>query len=117
MTQSPTETMNEIARTVPLTENEYHRLFWAERRRLTIDILEGVTGSMGLDELAAMVAEREDGIDTADENAIGHVAIDLHHVHLPLLADLGVLDYDPYGHRIDPTGISRDSVRTSQSDH
>ena len=117
MTQSPIETTNEIARTVLLTENEYHRLLWAERRRLTIDVLEGVTDSVELNELAAMVAKREDGIDTADENAIDHVAIDLHHTHLPLLADLGVLDYDPYGHRIDPTGMSRDSVRISQFDH
>ena len=117
MTQLPTETTDEIARTVPLTENEYHRLLWAERRRLTIDILEGVTDSVGLDELAAMVAEREDSIDAADGNAIDNVAIDLHHTHLPLLADLGVLDYDPERHRIDPTGVSIDSIRTSQSDH
>jgi hypothetical protein len=28
------------------------------------------------------------------------VAVSLHHVHLPVLEDVGVLDYDPDSHRV-----------------
>ena len=72
-----------------------HRVLTSERRRLTLDILAGTGAAVERVELARGIVAREDGIDAVDEDAILHVAITLHHVHLPLIAELGVLAYDP----------------------
>ena len=74
-----------------------HRLLMSERRRLTLDILEGTGTSIELEELARGIVAREDGIDAVDEDAILHVAITLHHNHLPFIAETGILEYDPVG--------------------
>lgn len=76
-----------------LTESERHGLLSSERRRTAIDVLGGLSGPVELEELAAAVAAREDG-GTADEVAVERVAVQLHHVHLPKMADMGVLDYE-----------------------
>ena len=72
-----------------------HRLLTSERRRLTLDILEGTGTAVDLEELGRGIVAREDGIDAVDEEAVLRVAIALHHVHLPLIAEMGVLEYDP----------------------
>ncbi|WP_254767576.1 DUF7344 domain-containing protein [Salinilacihabitans rarus] len=94
---------------IDLTASTRYHLLAAERRRLTLDVLEGNTAPVDLDELAAGIAAREDGID-ADESAVERVAIDLHHVHLPKMDDLGIVDYDPASGRVDPTGVTLDSL-------
>ncbi|WP_225336608.1 DUF7344 domain-containing protein [Halomicrobium urmianum] len=76
-----------------------------DRRRLTLDVLAGLETSVQLDELAAGVAVRELGFDDADSTAIDCIAVDLHHVHLPALADVSALEYDPSSKRIDPSGL------------
>lgn len=84
-----------------LTESEHHELFTAERRRTTLDILGESTGSMKLEDLAATVAERENGGDVVEDGAVERVAGTLHHVHLPKMDDLGVIDYDPDTSRVE----------------
>jgi|AntDeeMinimDraft_4_1070355.scaffolds.fasta_scaffold00003_201 hypothetical protein len=81
------------------------RLIAVERRWLVLDVLGGQTTPVELEELAAGIAAREDGNGAADEKAIERVAITLHHTHLPKLADLGVLHYDPESRRVDPDGV------------
>ena len=78
-----------------LRSPDRHRLLASERRRLTLDILEGTGATVELVELARGIVAREDGIDAVDEDAVLHVAIALHHVHLPLITEMGVLEYDP----------------------
>ena len=85
---------------VELTESEQHRLLADERRQVVLESLPGQGSELALDELAASVLERErddsnDGPATQNE-----VAVSLHHVHLPVLDDLGVLDYDADSHRV-----------------
>lgn len=86
-----------------LSESDRHRLLADRRRRVLLDVLADRDGPVELTDLAATVAAREDGTD--DER----VAIDLHHHHLPLLDDLGVVVYDPARNRILAVDWSRES--------
>lgn len=89
---------------VDLSTSERHRLLAAERRRLVLQILTGEPLPFGLEGLAAEVAAREAAGDTVDAETVERVAITLHHTHLPVLADAGILTYDPESHRIEPGG-------------
>lgn len=100
MTQATTEIADEFAEAAELTESEWHRLLANERRRLVLDVLADRTTPVTLDDLAAAVAAREEGLDAAD--AVESVKLTLYHAHLPKLADLGVLGFDPDSHRIFP---------------
>jgi hypothetical protein len=84
-----------------LTESEYHELLAVERRRTALDILASANAPVTLEELAATVAERESGPDIPDEATIERVAITLHHNHLPKMADVGAIDYDPDTPRVE----------------
>ena len=85
-----------------LTANEAHELLANDRRRLILDVLDGRTTSLDLDELAVEVAAHEDGSDPADQNTLQQLRILLHHNHLPKMDELGVLGYDPASHCIQP---------------
>lgn len=87
------------AAVVDLSADERYDLLAAERRRLVVDALAERSAPVALDDLAEAVAERE-----ADESAAQRVAVSLHHVHLPLMADLGILDYDTGANRVDRVG-------------
>lgn len=86
-----------------LPETDRHRLLAAERRRLALAILSERPPSIELGELAAELAAREPGLDDDDEEAVEHVALTLHHTHLPVLDELDVVDYDLRTQRIEPT--------------
>lgn len=108
MSESSNETAD-IPRITDLPADERQSLLAVERRWLALDILMGKTTPVGLEELAAGIAAREDGSDAADEGTIERVAITLHHTHLPRMAEVGVLDYDPESRRIDPDGTLHSS--------
>ena len=98
--------IDEKSSTDELTASDLHSLLAVERRRLILGILtEGIT-TVKLKELVMEVVEREDGIDTTDEDVIDRVTIGLHHNHLPRLDDAGLVDYDPDSHTIDPSKLS-----------
>lgn len=92
-----------------LSESDRHRLLASARRRLTLDVLAGTATAVDLEAVAAAVATR-DGIDPSEETEIERVAIELHHVHLPKMADLGVIDYDPEFRIVEPRGVDVDSM-------
>ena len=81
-------------------ESERHRILSSERRRTVLEVLADRTSPLALEDLAAAVAARE-----ADEarcgSGTGRVAITLHHQHLPMLTDAGVLEYEPSTKRIE----------------
>jgi hypothetical protein len=83
-----------LADTVPLTDSERHRLLSSARRRHTLDALATLTLPVALEDLAAAVAAREADQPAGAGEPAERVAVSLHHVHLPLLDDRGVLDYD-----------------------
>lgn len=89
-------------RTGGLTTSERHELLAAERRRITLEVLAGRTNPLDLQELATEVATREDGVEAGDQEDMKRLVLTLHHTHLPRMAELGVLEYDPDSRRIDP---------------
>ncbi|MFC7215463.1 hypothetical protein ACFQO4_15405 [Saliphagus sp. GCM10025334] len=108
--------MDEHARSIDLTTSDRHRLLADDRRRLVLDILAGTTTPVDLEELAAGIATREDGVDAPDEGGADRVATTLHHHHLPKMADMHVLEYDPETNVIRPSGVSLDVVRPGDVD-
>lgn len=91
-----------------------------EHRRLTIQyLMETPEGTTSFDELRDHVAAH-----SSDECDSRDVAIRLHHVHLPLLADTDIVEYDPRSetvrYRVDPLveGVlsSIEAVSDSASD-
>jgi predicted transcriptional regulator len=79
---------------IGLTESDVHRLLAADRRRLALDVL-SERGSMGLGELAEAVVEREGEAREPPFDAVRRTKVDLYHRHLPLMADMGVVSFDP----------------------
>lgn len=68
---------------------------------MTIDVLMGQVGSVELVDLATGIAARENGIDGADTETVVSVALALHHVHLPMMDDWGLIDYAPAENRVE----------------
>jgi hypothetical protein len=96
MSHTSTNVTATPAITSDLPESERFRILADEQRRLALDVLDERSGPVDLDAVAAEVATRSRGPDdVVDEEDVHRTAIELHHVHLPLLADLNVLDYDP----------------------
>ena len=62
------------------------------RRREILSVLAESRGQLELEELAGLLTpeEREDSVEEDDE-----MRISLHHVHLPKLANAGIVEYDP----------------------
>jgi hypothetical protein len=79
------------------------------RRQRTLDALGASDGERtGLDDLAEAVAARE-----FDDGTVHRVANALHHVHLPKLAESGVLTYDAANREIDPDHDRIDGLRAA----
>lgn len=72
-----------------IAPDEQFRVLAAEPRRVVLDVLDG-DGPVDLLDLAGAVGDARNG-DAADDR----VALSLHHHHLPLMDEVGVLEYDP----------------------
>ena len=94
MSQSPTDSVSRPTGRGPITDAEFHELRSSDRRRALLEVLAEEPRPVDLRTIAAAVSGRESGIDSADPDSIDQVALTLHHVHLPLLADIDVVDYD-----------------------
>lgn len=74
---------------------QIHRLLASARRRHVLSHLSSSPGAdVPVDDVVTAVVERED----PDPGPLTHrdrVETDLHHVHLPKLAESGVVSYDP----------------------
>lgn len=78
-----------------LNVSETHELLASARRRTTLNVLTNYSAPVELTKLAARVASQEIDGEVAEEKIVERVGISLHHVHLPKMAELGVIDYDP----------------------
>lgn len=86
-------------------------------RRVVLAVLASEQRPRSLDELAGAVEEHavEEPETAASSGDRKQVRISLHHVHLPKLAEAGLVDYDPEQRVVDPTE-RLDGVRRRLSD-
>lgn len=77
-----------------LEADRRYRILADERRRAVLDIVESSEAAVSVRDLAAAVADRTGAPRES-------VVIDLHHVHLPMLADFDVLEYDSEAGRVE----------------
>lgn len=94
MTASSSELPSERPEAGSITESEYHRLLSSARRRALLDVLRDGSTPMDVETLAMEVREEEQRTGSADQDAMDRIAITLHHVHLPKLDEVGIVDYD-----------------------
>jgi hypothetical protein len=88
--------------TEELTADALSRLLRDPRRRTTLAYLLARREAVTLEELSAQVAGQG---GTPSEQRVARVSIDLHHVHLPTLADAGIVRYDPESEVVEPLDI------------
>ena len=101
MTQSIYETVGRSGRIEQPTDSNIHRVLSSDRRRVLLDVLAEPNAPVRVEDLATAVARRDPVVDAGEADAVARVATSLHHVHLPLMADVGVLEYDPETKRIE----------------
>ena len=82
------------------SQSQCHRVLADERRRVLLTELEGHTEPISLDALTSKIVDREryDGGQRATES----LRISLHHLHLPMLDELGIVSYDTEEHVVEP---------------
>lgn len=79
-----------------------YRVVVVDRRRVACDVLaESDEDTLSLEALAEAVTRRENDVSEAGDGD-WQVATTLHHLHLPLLASAGVLEYDAARKRVRP---------------
>lgn len=100
MCQTTKRDSETYAGTESLTDGEYHRLMAVRRRRTTLAVLAELSVPVDLDDLAAAVGKREMDMAELDETLIDQIATELHHIHLPKMDSLGVIDYDHDTNRV-----------------
>lgn len=87
--------IHELIETAEGSWEELDALLGEERRRHVVALLLSGDEPLSLDELAKRVAERErSDVDASDGEHLESVRVSLHHLHLPKLSEVGVLDYD-----------------------
>ncbi|WP_227131703.1 DUF7344 domain-containing protein [Halorubellus salinus] len=89
-------------------ESTRHQVLAEERRRTACDVLAEREHDVQLGDLADAVAGRE-ASDHAPASTEA-VRVTLHHVHLPLLDDVGAVDYDPSTTRVTPSAAPLDEL-------
>ena len=82
-----------------LSTNALFELLRDYRRRTAMAYLLARPNPVSLDELAVAIASTG---DEPSEQRLARLSIDLHHVHLPKLADAGVVRYDPRSEVVEP---------------
>lgn len=108
MSHSPAESSNGRTSIPELTDTERHRLLAAERRRAVLDVLAERTPPVELEDLVEAIAAREDDATITAFEQERLVAISLHHNHLPMMTDVGAIDYDPATTRVESLRVSAD---------
>lgn len=100
MSQTTPGVLSDHPSTADLEESERHRLLEVDRRRHALFVLADRADPIGLEALSTAVAEREADVDADDADAVASVATTLHHIHLPKMADAGVVKYDATDKRV-----------------
>lgn len=95
-------------RTSDLSESDVYTVLANARRRETVRHLTTSNGTLTLGTLATEIAAEETGQSPPPQAAYDSVRSSLRQTHLPMLDDLGVVDYDPDTHVIRLRGSARE---------
>ena len=106
MTTNLDEIPHAVASNPELRASERHELLETERRRIVLSVLTDAKGTVDLKEVAAQVASLENGEETVTEDDTARIERMLHHIDLPILDSIGVIDYDPTSHLVYAYGLS-----------
>ncbi|SHH52134.1 DUF7344 domain-containing protein [Halobaculum gomorrense] len=93
---------------VTLADDELYRAFASKpRRRLLHLLLDADAGSRSVDELATLLSgwEAADSGSAVSPNEHVRTRIALTHVHLPRLAELNLIEYDPTEGAVSATAV------------
>ncbi len=88
--------------TAELDETTQHRLLADGQRRFVIESLRTASGGVEttLDELTDHLVRAAERTDTEHVDGQRDLRCRLHHVHLPMLSDAGLLEYDAEAKRV-----------------
>ncbi|SEO19137.1 hypothetical protein SAMN05216388_100971 [Halorientalis persicus] len=100
MNQTQQYNLETYVGTESLTEDDYHRLMAVRRRRTTLSVLAVLSVPIDLEDLAEAVVKWEENEAAIDETSIDQIEIELHHIHLPKMDNLDVIDYDRDNNRV-----------------
>ncbi|MFC6951583.1 DUF7344 domain-containing protein [Halorubellus litoreus] len=108
MIHTKTDQTTEQSSGLVFDENTRHHVLADERRRTACNVLAECEQYVQLSDLAHAVA----GSEATDREpaSTGRVGVTLHHVHLPLLDDVGAVDYEPSTHRVTPNDAALDEL-------
>lgn len=95
MSQSPSDVRGEHSGILDLRTSDRHKVLAAAHRRLALDVLNEQETPVDLEDLAAAIARLEADGEVVDEKTVERLATSLHHNHLPIMAELDIIDYDP----------------------
>lgn len=88
-----------------------HAVLANRRRRQVLEVLDEVGAPVTLADLATEIARREASTRGVDADAIERIRASLYHHHAPMMADRGVVEYDPEHRTVAPSDPDR-SFRT-----
>ena len=78
-----------------LEEREIHEILRNDRRRLALESLRADENEATVRELAELIATHETGEEPPPRDKRQSVYVSLHQTHLPMLDELGIVEYDP----------------------
>jgi hypothetical protein len=81
-------------RTAEPPERDYYRLLADDRRRTALGVLTEREPPITLEALAEEVAARESDAGGREADPVDRIRVELHHVHLPVLAENDLVEYD-----------------------
>lgn len=88
-------------RTAEPLERDYYRLLADDRRRTVLGILTEREPPITLRALAEEVAARESDVGGRETDLVDRIRVELHHVHLPVLAENDLIEYDWRAERVE----------------
>ncbi len=94
------DVIEEFPMTNGLSRTEQYSLLSSPERRATMHALAGRTSSVALADLAATLVE--DDRWPSDDDGDRRIAATLHHIHLPKMDAVDIIDYDADANVVDP---------------
>lgn len=101
MHQQAHELLPRIGGPEDMTKSKRHRVLASKRRRETLGALAGISTPVTIEDLADVMVSRNGPEASPNRETRRNIEIELHHIHLPLMTAMGVLEYDPDAGRVD----------------